>query len=684
MHAAVYVSARDQYTAELPVFLGQRKEQEFACAGLVTTSSSASRWALLKTEEQLRELLLYLCIWGESANLRFMPSLVSFLFEIARAHASSTLHHIQTATDNEFLETIVKPLYEQLAKEADANKDKDYFHFRNYDDLNEAFWSMRSICALRIKGAQKKGVMDAAPGQRYVLLQQADWAAWFDPQTGGAPKRHRENVWWSSLLVANRRIFLLHAVGFALLVLIAFRIDYPGWVAEPNPECPAVGQCEDQWGWWWAGPWILTMPSLAGFIGRFYEYWLHQVGGKLARMRNAFLTMLSHLTLASLVFWAQTQLSLCEYRCHFFADWFGVSIDNEDGRQSALTGLHAVAFLLLMFLSLILFVQILLVPTPPLDFAFDAQLNFEQRTENLRQASLFGKLLYTWGKPKWVALEMGVDTSRRLKSKKVNMPAGVHQDAISEEEEADFTRFPCFSLLLRASLPFIVAILVFLLTELTVEASYLLTSLVAVLAAVIAALIGLTWVTQCKRSVVIAPAFTEAVRMYLFWGLVWICKIAFVRSGISNSGAPLTSIHIPLLPPASEPPVRGSSPTSHLSPLGLRARLAPRLTSTRTPPASSTPRAPETGKRPYSTCTCSRRCGTSQRTSFSRTRLAGIRSCSPSGAASRVWLKGAAARAALSSLAPIRLATKYGRTEKRRGCGRASTTSSPLAWTRAR
>lgn len=475
---------------------------------------------MLKTDEQLRELLLYLCIWGEAANLRFMPSLLAFVFEVARAHASSTLHHINEAQPHEFLETIVKPLYVQLAKETDSNVEKDYFHFRNYDDLNEAFWSMRSISALRTK-LTKKGVMDAPPGTRWVLLQQADWAAWFDPTGGGAPKRHRENVWWSSLFVANRRIFLLHAVAFVLLVFVAYRIDFPEIVT--GTECPVIGACTDMWGWWWAAPWMLLLPSLAGFVGRFYEYWLHQIGGKLARTRNAFLQMLSHVVLATLIIWVQTQLSLCEYRCHFFSDWFGTSVVTTDGRQTALTGLHAVASVMLLFFSGSLFVEVLIKPTPPLDFAFDAQLNFENRAEELRQNSLFGKYLYTWGKPTWVALEMGSDTSRR--PKEVGAPIGLHPDEIGEEEEADFTRFPCFSLLMRAVVPFIVGAAVFMLTEVTAEASYLLTSVVAVLAAIIATLVGLMWVTQCKRSVAIAPAFTEGVRMYLFWGLVWVCKV---------------------------------------------------------------------------------------------------------------------------------------------------------------
>ena len=34
----------------------------------------------------LQEIALHLCIWGEAANLRFMPELLYFIFEVSRAY----------------------------------------------------------------------------------------------------------------------------------------------------------------------------------------------------------------------------------------------------------------------------------------------------------------------------------------------------------------------------------------------------------------------------------------------------------------------------------------------------------------------------------------------------------------------------------------------------------------------
>jgi hypothetical protein len=231
-----------------------------------------------------------MCIWGEAANLRFMPSMLDFIFELARAHSSGEPE--PRAPENAFLETIVKPVYTEVAKEANDNTNKDYFNFRNYDDFSrsakrlepwtpksvlnwsygralawadEAFWSMRSISALRTKsgiqgshgtmGARMRteagndGIMDAAPGNRYKMLQDADWKSWFSRDGHGhaVPKRHRENVWWSSVFVANRRIFLLHAIAFSALVLVArrHRLNQRGPRLRVMPVAFAVAHSSD-------------------------------------------------------------------------------------------------------------------------------------------------------------------------------------------------------------------------------------------------------------------------------------------------------------------------------------------------------------------------------------------------------------------------------------------------------
>ena len=76
-------------------------EGEVADAAVVTAEGRLRTWVRLTTSQQLREVLLYLLIWGEAANLRFMPELLCFLFEIARAHKAAAVGSSSSGSEQE-------------------------------------------------------------------------------------------------------------------------------------------------------------------------------------------------------------------------------------------------------------------------------------------------------------------------------------------------------------------------------------------------------------------------------------------------------------------------------------------------------------------------------------------------------------------------------------------------------
>ncbi|KAL5762824.1 hypothetical protein ACOSP7_019088 [Xanthoceras sorbifolium] len=113
----------------------------------------------IQQEVQQRKLLymgLYLLIWGEAANLRFMPECLCYIYHhmafelygvLAGSVSSMTGEHIKPAYGGEeeaFLWKVVKPIYDTIAKEAERSKEGKSKHsqWRNYDDLNEYFWSV--------------------------------------------------------------------------------------------------------------------------------------------------------------------------------------------------------------------------------------------------------------------------------------------------------------------------------------------------------------------------------------------------------------------------------------------------------------------------------------------------------------------------------------------------------------
>ncbi|KAM7253466.1 hypothetical protein ACFE04_021620 [Oxalis oulophora] len=113
----------------------------------------------IQQEVQQRKLLymgLYLLIWGEAANLRFMPECLCYIYHhmafelygmLAGSVSPMTGEHVKPAYGGEpeaFLKKVVTPIYETIAKEARRSKGGKAKHsqWRNYDDLNEYFWSV--------------------------------------------------------------------------------------------------------------------------------------------------------------------------------------------------------------------------------------------------------------------------------------------------------------------------------------------------------------------------------------------------------------------------------------------------------------------------------------------------------------------------------------------------------------
>ncbi|KAK8660982.1 hypothetical protein V6N13_051884 [Hibiscus sabdariffa] len=113
----------------------------------------------IQQEVQQRKLLymgLYLVIWGEAANLRFMPECIFYIyhhmaFEIHGMLAGNvsppTRENVQPAYGGEveaFLKKVVTPIYEVIRWEAERSKQgkSKHSHWRNYDGLNKYFWSV--------------------------------------------------------------------------------------------------------------------------------------------------------------------------------------------------------------------------------------------------------------------------------------------------------------------------------------------------------------------------------------------------------------------------------------------------------------------------------------------------------------------------------------------------------------
>ncbi|KAL0903557.1 hypothetical protein M5K25_027945 [Dendrobium thyrsiflorum] len=110
-----------------------------------------------KQEAQQRKVLymgLYLLIWGEAANIRFMPECLCYIFHnmayelhglLAGNVSVVTGENIRPSyggDDEAFLKKVITPIYRVIEKESKKSNDGKAPHsaWCNYDDLNEYFW----------------------------------------------------------------------------------------------------------------------------------------------------------------------------------------------------------------------------------------------------------------------------------------------------------------------------------------------------------------------------------------------------------------------------------------------------------------------------------------------------------------------------------------------------------------
>ncbi|XXG39232.1 hypothetical protein AAC387_Pa01g0246 [Persea americana] len=107
----------------------------------------------LSKEKKLLFVSLYFLIWGEAANIRFLPECLCYIFhqmvreveEIMRQEIAQPANSCNSQNGVSFLNQVIAPLYEIVAAEAANNNNGRAPHsaWRNYDDFNEYFWSLQ-------------------------------------------------------------------------------------------------------------------------------------------------------------------------------------------------------------------------------------------------------------------------------------------------------------------------------------------------------------------------------------------------------------------------------------------------------------------------------------------------------------------------------------------------------------
>ncbi|PIN22751.1 1,3-beta-glucan synthase/callose synthase catalytic subunit [Handroanthus impetiginosus] len=106
---------------------------------------------VVSKEKMLLFISLYFLIWGEAANVRFLPECLCYIFhhmgreleDILLQEVAEPAKSCVSESGVSFMDQVIRPLYDVICAEAANNDDGRAPHsaWRNYDDFNEYFWS---------------------------------------------------------------------------------------------------------------------------------------------------------------------------------------------------------------------------------------------------------------------------------------------------------------------------------------------------------------------------------------------------------------------------------------------------------------------------------------------------------------------------------------------------------------
>ena len=207
--------------------------------------------SLTKYEVLVEDILMFLLVWGESANLRHMPECLCCLFHktmqehvtIKSLRGASNGRNGQQPQDQSqnrypgyFLDMVVTPIYDVVTEA--LRKSGDHIEKKTYDDFNEFFWS--PMC---VKYRIHDQVPTLAPRSNsnasfHEFIEQGVTS--FFPNAGGfynggdgvhidlaaalkaANKTYLEKRSWLHPLYSMHRVFEWHVITFTLLAVWSF------------------------------------------------------------------------------------------------------------------------------------------------------------------------------------------------------------------------------------------------------------------------------------------------------------------------------------------------------------------------------------------------------------------------------------------------------------------------------
>ncbi|KAH3687547.1 hypothetical protein WICPIJ_001469 [Wickerhamomyces pijperi] len=119
----------------------------------------------LTAKEQIEQIGLYLLIWGEANQVRFLPECLCFIFKCALDHHNHTkTQQWESVPELTFLDDIITPIYDFLRDQAyfvdskgrHIRKERDHKDIIGYDDVNQLFWYPEGIERIKLRSTNER------------------------------------------------------------------------------------------------------------------------------------------------------------------------------------------------------------------------------------------------------------------------------------------------------------------------------------------------------------------------------------------------------------------------------------------------------------------------------------------------------------------------------------------------
>lgn len=164
----------------------------------------------LTDNDYIVQLALYLLIWGEANNVRFLPECICFIFKCAldyyEYHGDKDLSF---KTTPKFLDDVITPLYifirsqqYKLVNGKWIRNSKDHDSIIGYDDINQFFWFPENLTRIKLLDNSKL-ISDYQKHERFSKFKHINWNSFLY-------KTYREKRSWGHLFTNFSRVWIIH------------------------------------------------------------------------------------------------------------------------------------------------------------------------------------------------------------------------------------------------------------------------------------------------------------------------------------------------------------------------------------------------------------------------------------------------------------------------------------------